>query len=56
MLHVNYRFNAFGGKAGRQERERGRNRDRQWGGRGDRPMGPPPGGFGGGRRGGGFRM
>ena len=40
MLHVNYRFNAFGGKAGRQERERGRNRDRQWGG----------------RRGGGFRM
>ena len=52
MLHVNYRFNAFGGKGGK---DRGRS-DRQWGGRGDRPMGPPPGGFGGGRRGGGFRM
>lgn len=52
MLHVSYRFNAFGGKGGR---ERGRG-DRQWGGRGDRPMGPPPGGFGGGRRSGGFRM
>lgn len=55
MLHVSYRFNAFGGKAGRQ----GRGGDRQFddrGGRGDRPMGPPPGGFGGGGRRGGFGM
>lgn len=40
MLHVIYRLNLFGGKAGRQGMGRG-------GRNGDRPMGPPPGGFGG---------
>lgn len=47
MLHVIYRFNAFGGKAARAERKAGG---------GDVPQGPPPGGFnGGGPRGGGPR-
>lgn len=51
MLHVIYRFNSFGGKAARQ----GRGGGPEGGGpdfrRGDMrgPMGPPPGGFGGGR-------
>lgn len=52
MLHVIYRFNSFGGKARRDQRHD----DDRGGMRGERPMGPPPGGFDGGgpRRGGGF--
>lgn len=42
MLHVIYRFNAFGGKQARMERR----------GNGDGPQGPPPGGGRGGGRGG----
>jgi len=42
MLHVIYRFNLFGGKEARRGMGPGGR-----GGRGDRPMGPPPGGFGG---------
>ena len=49
MFHVIYRFNSFGGKAGRSQR-----RDGEGPGKGgDRRMGPPPGGGGfGGPRGG----
>lgn len=43
MLHVIYRFNAFGGKQARQGGQRGQ--------RGDMPPGPPPGGMDGGPRG-----
>lgn len=50
MLHVIFRLNSFGGKDGRNQHRGG---DRE-GMRGDRPMGPPPGGFGGGPRGGRF--
>ena len=57
MLHVIFRFNAFGGRAARQGMgNRGSGEDRPEGGRPGgygRPGGGGPGGFGGGRPGGG---
>ena len=51
MLHVIFRFNAFGGKEARQQQRQG---NREGGPGGDRPRGNFQGGFPGGGPGGGF--